>query len=92
MGRLESAFHGIRHDIDRLSNFYVEQGSRVDKIRNLCESMQENHSQQFSDIKDSLEEIWHNLGPLPPPQPYPFQFFTYAPGELRPHPPYRQPL
>ena len=67
--------------MDRRSNFYVEQGSRVDKIGNLCESMQEEHSKQFSDIKDNLEGPWNTLihHPLiqfdpfnipPPSQPY----------------------
>ncbi|GFS36788.1 hypothetical protein Acr_00g0048050 [Actinidia rufa] len=87
MGRLENIYYGIRHDVDRLSNFYVEQGSRVNKIGNLCESMHEEHSKNFSNIKDDLEGLWNNLVPHPPPLP--FDPYNIPPP---PQPYYRQPL
>ncbi|GFZ06816.1 hypothetical protein Acr_18g0009860 [Actinidia rufa] len=69
MGRLESAFYGIREDVDRLRNRFVEQGSKIDKVGNACEtvqSMQEDHLQQLSDIRDNLEGIWNTIDPYPP--------------------------
>ncbi|GFS36392.1 hypothetical protein Acr_00g0045710 [Actinidia rufa] len=48
MGRLESAFYGIREDVDRLRKPFVEQGSKIDKVENTCEtvqSTQEDHLQ-----------------------------------------------
>ena len=57
MGHLESAYYRIRHDVDRLRNLYVEQGSQFDQIGNRCASIQEEHSQQFSAIQDNLAGI-----------------------------------
>ena len=84
MGRLESVFYGIRDDVDRLKNLYVEQGSKIDKIGNNCETMQATqgeHAHTFSEIQDQLAGIWHTIDPpsyipfnpynVPPPsQPY----------------------
>ena len=67
----------------------MEQGSRVDQIENRCDSIQEEQSQQFSDIQDNLASIWNHLDPhppYPPPPPYdsfnpPPPFPPYTPGE-----------
>ena len=84
LGRLESAFYGIQDDVERLKNLYVEQGSKIDKIGNNCETMQATHGEYahtFSEIQDQLAGIWHTIDPplhipfnpqnVPPPsQPY----------------------
>ncbi|GFS46029.1 hypothetical protein Acr_00g0099690 [Actinidia rufa] len=69
IGRLESAFYGIREDVYRVRNLFVEQGSKIDKVGNTCEtmqSMQEDHLQQLSDIRDNLGGIWNTIDPPPP--------------------------
>ncbi|GFY85648.1 hypothetical protein Acr_04g0003860 [Actinidia rufa] len=85
MGRLESSFYGIRHDMDKLSNLYVEQGSRVEKIENLYETMKEDHEQHFNSIHTDLEGLWNEILPQNPPPS------LFAPGKAPIRPPFRQP-
>ncbi|GFS42950.1 hypothetical protein Acr_00g0082760 [Actinidia rufa] len=88
MGRLESAFYGIREDVNRLTNLFVEQGSKIDKVGNTYETMQstqEDHLQQLSDIRDNLEGIWNTIDLHPP---IPFDPYNVPPLS---QPYYRQP-
>ena len=90
MGRLESAFYGIREDVIGLEIFLWSQGSKIDKVGNTCEtmqSMQEYHSQQLSDIRDNLGGIWNTIDP---PLPIPFDPYNVPPPSqpYYRHPPY----
>ncbi|GFS31044.1 hypothetical protein Acr_00g0015350 [Actinidia rufa] len=49
-------------------NLFVEQGSKIDKIGNNCETMQATNGEYahtFSEIQDQLVGIWHTIDPLP---------------------------
>ncbi|GFS37433.1 hypothetical protein Acr_00g0051970 [Actinidia rufa] len=84
MGHLESAFYGIKEDVDRLQNFFVLQGSKIETVGNNYEtiqSTQKEYSHTLSEIQDQLAGIWHTIDPppyisfdphnIPPPfQPY----------------------
>ncbi|GFZ16905.1 hypothetical protein Acr_26g0001750 [Actinidia rufa] len=61
-----------RHEdyINRLGDLYEEQNQRVHRIGNLCDTMREENSQQFSNMHADLEGLWNVLGPHPPPPPF----------------------
>ncbi|GFZ15614.1 hypothetical protein Acr_25g0000230 [Actinidia rufa] len=85
LDHLGDAYYGIRHDVDRLRNLYMEQGSRVEKIGNLCETVKEDYEQHFNSIHTDLEGLWNEIPPQHPPPP------PVAPGEAPYHPYYRDP-
>ena len=39
MDRLEDSLHGLDQQVDRLGTFYEEQGQRMDRIGNMCETI-----------------------------------------------------